>query len=107
MEFSKFKNLGTISCIIAILTAIFDLSYAFNIAAIPAYLILSLISILINLFGTLIGFIGFLRNKHDRERLSYKMGIMLNLLVIIIKFCLPSLIQFFNIFTIIFSINSH
>lgn len=95
MKFSKLKNLGTISCIIAILTGIFDLSYAFNIAAIPAYLILSLISILMNLFGIMIGFIGFLKNKYNRERLSYKMGIMLNLLVIIIKFCLPSLIQLF------------
>jgi len=104
MKFTQLKNSNfiNISCIIATLDGIFDLSYLFNID--DNDIIQSQISALINLFGIIAGFIGFLINRHHQKRLSYKMGIKLNLLLVFAKFFIyPIIHNFLGIMHIYFN----
>lgn len=86
MRFNQLKNLGIISILIAILVGIFDLFYVVNINIKESYFFMfSIYCMLINIFGITIGFIGLLKNRHNRNLRYYKTGILLNLSLILAK----------------------
>lgn len=110
MKFKQLNNLnlGIISCITAILTVIFDLSYSFIVhyenpaEAILDYTLLLLILLSINLFGILLGIIGLLKNKPNKKTTSPKikrnypkLGIILNLSIIVYKLFLRNALAIF------------
>lgn len=99
MRFNQLKNLGIISILIAILVGIFDLFYVANINIKESYFFMfSIYCMLINIFGITIGFIGLLKNRHNRNLRYYKTGMLLNLSLILAKiFIYPCMHNFIEV----------